>query len=149
MAIDKAVDSAKLDAALNATAKAIQSKTGGTSKIPWNASTGFASAVEQIKTGSSLETSTITGFGSAVGGTVYYIDANGQGQQYGATEWTTVKAIKGSYVIADFAYAADGFYLDGYELVAAYGPFATSANDGANNYVIILKITGDNPTAMI
>ena len=110
---------------------------------------GMAALIGQIQTGGGLKTSTISGLGSAVGGTVYYIDANGQGQQYEATEWPTFKAIKGSYIIVDFAYAADGFYLDGFELVAGYGPFATSANDGANNYVVILKITGDNPIAMI
>lgn len=52
MAYDKVIDSAKLDSAMTATADAIRGKTGGTAQIPWNESTGFASAVEAIETGS-------------------------------------------------------------------------------------------------
>lgn len=125
-------------------------KTGRvTTNATYNVREYKSLTVDVPSSGSSLPTSTISGFGSAVGGTWYYIDANGQGQQYKATDWPTVKAIKGSYIIADFAYAASGFYLDGFELVHAYGPVVTTVEDGAQNYVIILKITGDNPTAMI
>ena len=125
-------------------------KTGRvTTNATYNVREYKSLTVDVPSSGSSLPTSTISGLGSAVGGTVYYIDANGQGQQYEATEQPTVKAIKGSYIIVDFAYAASGFYLDGFELVAGYGPFATSVNDGGQNYVIILKITGDNPAAII
>ena len=104
-------------------------------------------SVNVASSGSSLPTSTISDFGSAIGGTWYYIDANGQGQQYKATDWPTVKAIKGSYIIADFAFAASGLGMDGFELVHAYGPVLTTA--GEDFYVVILKITGDNPTAML
>ena len=104
-------------------------------------------SVNVASSGSSLPTSTISGLGSAVGGTVYYIDANGQGQQYESTEWPTVKAIKGSYIIADFAFAASGLGMDDLELVHAYGPVLTTADEYF--YVVILKITGDNPTAML
>lgn len=48
MAYDKVVDSAKLDAALTATAEAIRAKSGKTSTFYWNASTGFSNAVNQI-----------------------------------------------------------------------------------------------------
>lgn len=51
MAYDKVIDSSKLNAALTATANAIRGKTGGTAQIPWNESTGFASAVGEIETG--------------------------------------------------------------------------------------------------
>lgn len=45
MGYDKLVDSAKLDAALTATADAIRSKTSGTQKIAWDAIKGFADAI--------------------------------------------------------------------------------------------------------
>lgn len=45
MALDKVIDSAKLDGALTATADAIRAKTGGTSKIIWNETTGFSDAI--------------------------------------------------------------------------------------------------------
>lgn len=48
MAYDKIVDSAKLDSGMTATANAIRAKTGGTSAIPWNETTGFADAVGDI-----------------------------------------------------------------------------------------------------
>lgn len=125
-------------------------KTGTVTKnATYNVREYKSLTVNVASSGSSLPTSTIKGFGSAVGGTWYYIDANGQGQHLDGTDWATVKAIKGSYIIADFSYAADGLYLDGFELVHAYGPVLTTVNDGVQNYVIILKITGDNPTAMI
>lgn len=53
MAYDKVIDSAKLDSAMVATANAIREKTGSTEMIPWDESTGFASAVEGINTGDS------------------------------------------------------------------------------------------------
>lgn len=49
MAYDKVVDSAKLDAAVTASANAIRAKTGENAKIPWNETSGFASAISQIK----------------------------------------------------------------------------------------------------
>lgn len=49
MAYDKVVDSAKLDAAVTASANAIRAKTGETAKIPWDETSGFASAISQIK----------------------------------------------------------------------------------------------------
>lgn len=48
MAYDKVVDSAKLDAGMTATANAIRAKTGGSSAIPWDETTGFANAVGDI-----------------------------------------------------------------------------------------------------
>lgn len=51
MAYDKVIDSSKLNSAMTATANAIRGKTGGTSQIAWNESTGFASAVETIEVG--------------------------------------------------------------------------------------------------
>lgn len=107
---------------------------------------GMASLIGQIQQGSSLETSRL-GTSSAVGGTTYYIDENGQGQSY--TYDNEVTALRGSYFILDFAYAADGYYLDGCEIVRAYGPVVTTVEDGAQNYVIILKITGDYAYPMI
>lgn len=51
MAFDKLVDSAKLDAALTATADAIRAKTGSTEPIPWDAETGFKTTVESMEVG--------------------------------------------------------------------------------------------------
>lgn len=53
MALDKLVDSGKLDAALEATADAIRVKTGGTAEIAFDldGGDGFADAVEAIPTG--------------------------------------------------------------------------------------------------
>jgi hypothetical protein len=48
MAYDKVVDSAKLDAAMTATANAIRAKTGGSSAIQWKETTGFADAVVNV-----------------------------------------------------------------------------------------------------
>lgn len=48
MAIDKAIDSSKLDAALAATAASIRGKTGGTEQLSWGETTGFADAVDDI-----------------------------------------------------------------------------------------------------
>lgn len=126
-------------------------KTGNITKNgTYNVKEFATVSVKVESSGSSLPTSTISDFGSAIGGTWYYIDANGQGQQYKATDWPTVKAIKGSYIIADFAFAASGLGLDGFELVAAYGPIhTTTALPDDQTYIVILKITGDNPTAML
>ncbi len=49
MSYDKIVDSAKLDAAMKASADAIRAKTGDTAKIAWDESTGFSSAISEIK----------------------------------------------------------------------------------------------------
>jgi len=49
MAIDKAIDSARLDGALAATADAIRAKTGGTEKIPFDPDTGYADEVASIE----------------------------------------------------------------------------------------------------
>ena len=51
MAVDKLVDSTQLNAALTATANAIRAKTGSSVSIPWNLSTGFQTAVDEIPTG--------------------------------------------------------------------------------------------------
>jgi len=45
MAYDKIIDSAKLDAAMTATADKIRAGTGNTAKIPWDESNGFADSV--------------------------------------------------------------------------------------------------------
>lgn len=45
MAYDKAVDSAKLDAAMKATADKIRAGTGDTAGIQWNETSGFANAI--------------------------------------------------------------------------------------------------------
>ena len=52
MAYDKVIDSSKLNSAMTTTANAIRGKTGGTSQIAWDETTGFASSVEEIETGS-------------------------------------------------------------------------------------------------
>ena len=51
MSYDKVIDSAKLDAAMAATANAIRSKTGDSASIEWAQETGFADAVSGIQTG--------------------------------------------------------------------------------------------------
>ena len=51
MAIDKAVDSAALEAALKASADAIREKTGDAASIPWDAAKGFADAIAAIEAG--------------------------------------------------------------------------------------------------
>lgn len=58
MAFDKLIDSAKFDAAITASADAIRAKTGDTAKIPWDESTGFSSAISQIK--GKRQTKTVT-----------------------------------------------------------------------------------------
>ena len=58
MSYDKIVDSAKLDAAMTASADAIRAKTGGTAKIAWDESNGFSSAISQIK--GKRQTKTVT-----------------------------------------------------------------------------------------
>lgn len=60
MAYDKLIDSAKLDAAMNATADAIRAKTGNTADIPWDESTGFSSAISAIPVGSKTQAKTVT-----------------------------------------------------------------------------------------
>lgn len=55
MAFDTAVDKAKLEGAIKATADAIRAKTGGTGLITWDTSRGFASAVSGITGGGSAE----------------------------------------------------------------------------------------------
>ena len=100
---------------------------------------GMASLIGQIEQGSSPETSALSVF-SAVGGTMYYIDENGQGRscepQYNLT------CLKGSYFIIDHPYSSDGFWCNGCEIVRVYGPVETTVEDGAQNYVVILKATG-------
>lgn len=53
MALDKVIDSGKLNAGMTATADAIRKKTGGADPIEWNEETGFESAVEGIQAGGS------------------------------------------------------------------------------------------------
>ncbi len=60
MAYDKIIDSAKLDGALSATADAIRAKAGGTTKIAWNETNGFAEAVGNISTIPTLQAKTAT-----------------------------------------------------------------------------------------
>lgn len=55
MSFDKVVDSAQLNSALTAEANAIRAKTGESAKIPWNATTGFASAISAIEGGKIAE----------------------------------------------------------------------------------------------
>lgn len=56
----KIVNATELDGALSAEANAIRAKTGATDKIPWNASTGFASAIAAISSGGKVATGTFT-----------------------------------------------------------------------------------------
>ncbi len=58
MAYDKIIDSAKLDGAITSSADAIRAKTGDTAKIAWDESTGFSSAISQIK--GKRQTKTVT-----------------------------------------------------------------------------------------
>lgn len=102
--------------------------------------------VNVASSGSSLPTSKLSA-GSAIGGTMYYIDKNGQGQS--SVGGGTVTSLKGSYFVLDWAGAADGYYLDGCEIVRAYGPVETTVGDGDEYYVMILKITGDSAYPMI
>lgn len=51
MAIDKAVDSSALDAALTYTADRIRAKTGSADQISWDAAKGFGAAVDGIQAG--------------------------------------------------------------------------------------------------
>lgn len=51
MALDKIIDSARLDGALSATADAIRSKTGATDPIPWDEAAGFKAAVDAMTVG--------------------------------------------------------------------------------------------------
>lgn len=61
MAYDKVVDSSKLDAALTATANAIRAKSGGTGKITWNESNGFAGDVNALpEDGGGVDVSGVT-----------------------------------------------------------------------------------------
>lgn len=57
MALDKIVDSSKLNAALTATANAIRAKTGDSDTIAFDmtTSTGFAAAVADISGGGALQ----------------------------------------------------------------------------------------------
>lgn len=57
MPYDKLIDSKQLDGALSATADAIRAKSGGSSKITWDATKGFA---EAIAASSSVKTGTFT-----------------------------------------------------------------------------------------
>ena len=50
MAYDKIVDSTKLDGAISATANAIRAKTGKSSQLTWDETTGFADNVNDITT---------------------------------------------------------------------------------------------------
>lgn len=55
MAYDKAIDSTVLNAAMKATADAIRVKLGSTAAIPWQASNGFADAIDGIVIGGSCD----------------------------------------------------------------------------------------------
>ena len=55
MAIDKAIDSSALDAAITYTAQRIRAKTGGTAPIPWDAAKGLGDAVDGISAKISVE----------------------------------------------------------------------------------------------
>ena len=103
-------------------------------------------SVNVASSGSSLPTSTLSA-GSAIGGTLYYIDKNGQGQS--SVGGGTVTSLKGSYFVLDWAGGGDGYYLEGCEIVRAYGPVETTVGDGDEYYVMILKITGDDAFPMI
>lgn len=48
MAVDKGVDSARLDGAMTATANKIREKSGSSDPIPWDQDTGFAAAVDTL-----------------------------------------------------------------------------------------------------
>lgn len=61
MAYDKAVDSAKLDAAMTATADKIRAGTGDTAKIPWNETNGFADSIPEAVAQATPEISVSSG----------------------------------------------------------------------------------------
>lgn len=56
----KLVDANELDSAMTVTANAIRAKTGDTSGITWDSSTGFASAIEAIQMGANVATGSMT-----------------------------------------------------------------------------------------
>ena len=58
MALDKLVDSTRLDGALTATANAILSKTGGSSPLTWDMDDGFKDAVDSIPSGGTYQAKT-------------------------------------------------------------------------------------------
>lgn len=74
MALDKLVDSTQLDGAMTATANAIRGKTGGSSQIAWDASTGFANEVSGISTGTDVSDTTATA-GDVLSGKYFYTAA--------------------------------------------------------------------------
>lgn len=74
MAFDKVIDSARLDAAMKATADSIRSKTGGSDKIQWNENSGFSGSISGIvvgSTGTDTSDATATANDMAQGATAY------------------------------------------------------------------------------
>lgn len=66
MAIDKVVDSARLDGAIGATAEKIREKTGASAKIAWDEEKGFADAVGAIQAGGGGEDLLAASLGDAL-----------------------------------------------------------------------------------
>lgn len=66
MALDKLVDSTRLDGALTATANAILSKTGSTTPLAWDMDDGFKDAIEAISTGGVVVSDTTDSHGGTI-----------------------------------------------------------------------------------
>ena len=66
MALDKLVDSTRLDGALTATANAILSKTGGSSPLTWDMDDGFSDDIAAISTGGVIVSDTTDSHGGTI-----------------------------------------------------------------------------------
>lgn len=98
MAIDKAVDSAKLDAALTYTANRIRAKTSGTAQIAWDVQKGFGDAVDAIS-GKSIPMIVVTApAGSTVTATNGTVTVTGTATS-DTTKWNVQPTAYGTWTV--------------------------------------------------
>lgn len=139
MAIDKAVDSGALDAAMTYTAARIRAKTGSTDRIVWDTAKGFGDKVDAIPTGE-VKISTQNLHDTTTDTDGYYLN-NGTVVSYAGWSITdfipvtkgTLYSLTGKQASLQYSF----FYDDGQQMLQALGNLGGGLSTVDNSYILV------------